>query len=177
MFLSSPPPCLQGDPGKQGDPGRDVSTSEEGGFRLCSCWGHQACKGSVPRFLVQGSATRPSPVPSTVPLPVTLPAPRAGCGRRVPCCLVLHHLLSLQGLPGLRGEQGPPGPVGPLGPPGLPVSTCKPPCSLGTHPVPCPPWIPAGSIHGAYLVPSSPSMHLEAPVRSRHWLLVSLAGG
>jgi len=30
VLLASPPPCLQGDPGKQGDPGRDVSTSVAG---------------------------------------------------------------------------------------------------------------------------------------------------
>lgn len=87
MSLSSPPPCLQGDPGKPGDPGRDVSTSGEGSFRFCSCWGHQTCKGlmSCPMFLGPGQCT----VPSRVPLPVTLPAPRAGCGRWVPCCLAL----------------------------------------------------------------------------------------
>lgn len=57
VSLPSPPPCLQGDPGKQGDPGRDVSTSAGGRFGLCSCWGHHACKG--PMSLVWGTVPFP----------------------------------------------------------------------------------------------------------------------
>lgn len=65
MSLFSAPPCLQGDPGKQGDPGRDVSTSGEGGFRLCSCWCHQTCKGPVscPMLLDPGQCSKTLPCP------------------------------------------------------------------------------------------------------------------
>lgn len=65
ISLSSPPPCLQGDPGKPGDPGRDVSTSGEGGFRLCSYWDHQAFKGPVscPMLLGPGQCSKTLPCP------------------------------------------------------------------------------------------------------------------
>lgn len=143
MSLSSPSPCLQGDPGKPGDPGRDVSTSGEGGFRFCSCWGHQTCKGpmSCPMFLGPGQCSR-TPLSSAgchCQSHSRLPglAVADGC----PAALCSHLLLSLQGLPGLRGEQGAPGPVGPLGPPGIPVSTSHPGDTSCPMPSVDPSWI------------------------------------
>lgn len=81
VSLPSPPPRLQGDPGKQGDPGRDVSTCVGGRFGLCSCWGHHACKG--PMSLVWG--TVPCPQQSVTVL-VMLPELAGGGGCPVALC-------------------------------------------------------------------------------------------
>lgn len=149
VSLPSPPPCLQGDPGKQGDPGRDVSISGECGFGLCSCWGHHTCKGLMPCPMLLGLRQHSRTIPCTqqgVTILVTVPPPRASWGRWVPC----HPVLLLSPFPAgaARAAWGA-GTTWPRGPPG--TARCprkyQPPCALGMHPGPCPlQSVPAGSV-------------------------------